>query len=98
MARVMVTAMRVPVDEDGEGGMGHGVGDKGGVRRRGQWRRRQERWRRGWWASDSNEGDGDGEGEQQSTSNGIDKGGRWLARERQRGDHTTMMVGNDEQR
>ncbi len=38
------------------------------------------------------------EGEQQSTSDGIDKGGRWLARERQRGDHTTTTVGDDEQR
>jgi hypothetical protein len=37
------------------------------------------------------------EGKQQSTSNGIDKGGRWLARERQRGDHTTTTVGNDKQ-
>jgi hypothetical protein len=35
------------------------------------------------------------EDEQQSTSNGIDKGGQWLAREHQRGDHTTMMVGDD---
>ena len=34
MARAMVTAMRVPVDEEGEGGTGHGV-DEGGVRRRG---------------------------------------------------------------
>jgi hypothetical protein len=36
------------------------------------------------------------EGEQQSTSDGIDKGGRWLARERRRGDHTTTTVGDDE--
>jgi hypothetical protein len=36
--------------------------------------------------------------EQQSTSDGINKGGRWLARERQRGDHTTTMVGDDERR
>ncbi len=35
MARAMVTAMRVPVDEEGEGGTGHGIDDKGGVRRRG---------------------------------------------------------------
>ncbi len=34
IARVMVMAMRVPVDEEGEGGTGHGV-DEGGVRRRG---------------------------------------------------------------
>ncbi len=32
MARAMVTAMRVPVDKDGEGSTGHGVGDEGGVR------------------------------------------------------------------
>ncbi len=32
MARVMVTAMRVPVDKEGEGGTGHGVGNKGGMR------------------------------------------------------------------
>jgi hypothetical protein len=31
MVRAMVTAMRVPVDEEGEGGMGHGVGNEGGV-------------------------------------------------------------------
>ncbi len=35
------------------------------------------------------------EGEQQSTSNGIDEGGQWLARERRQGDHTTTTVGND---
>jgi hypothetical protein len=38
------------------------------------------------------------EGEQQSTSDGIDKGRRWLAREHRQGNHTTTMVGNDEQR
>ena len=38
------------------------------------------------------------EGKQQSTSNGINKGRRWLARERQRGDHTTTMVGDNERR
>ncbi len=37
------------------------------------------------------------EGEQQSTSDGINKGGRWLVRERQQGDHTTTAVGDDEQ-
>jgi hypothetical protein len=36
------------------------------------------------------------EGKQQSTSDWIDKGGRWLVRERQRGDHTTTTVGDDE--
>ena len=35
------------------------------------------------------------EGEQQSTSDGIDKGGWWLAREHRRGDHTTRTMGND---
>jgi hypothetical protein len=37
------------------------------------------------------------EGKQQSTSNGINKGGRWLAREPRQGNHTTTMVRNDEQ-
>jgi hypothetical protein len=37
MARAMVTAMRVPVNKDGKGGTGHGIGDEGGVRRRGRW-------------------------------------------------------------
>ncbi len=37
------------------------------------------------------------EGKQQSTSDGINKGRRWLARERRRGDHTTTTVGNDKQ-
>jgi hypothetical protein len=46
--RAMVSAMRVVVDEEGEGDDGKdGVGDEGGVRRRGRWRRRQERWLRG---------------------------------------------------
>jgi hypothetical protein len=35
------------------------------------------------------------EGKQQSTSDGINKGGWWLAREHQRGNHMTMTVGND---
>ncbi len=30
MARPMVTAMRVLVDEEGKGGTGHGIGNKGG--------------------------------------------------------------------
>jgi hypothetical protein len=36
------------------------------------------------------------EGEQQSTSDGINKGGWWLARECRQGDHTTTTVGDDE--
>jgi hypothetical protein len=56
--------------------------------------------------SDGNKGGGQAtatrvmatEGKQQSTSDGINKGGRWLARERQRGDHTTTTVGDDERR
>jgi hypothetical protein len=59
MARAMVTAMRVLVDKEGEGGTGHGVGNEGGVQQRGQWRWRQEQWRRGWQARDGNEGNGD---------------------------------------
>ncbi len=35
-ARAMVTAMRVPVDKEGKGGMGHGVGNKGGMGQIGQ--------------------------------------------------------------
>ncbi len=31
MARAMVTAMRVPVNEDGKGGRSHGVGNEGGM-------------------------------------------------------------------
>jgi hypothetical protein len=31
IASAMVTAMRVPVNEEGEGGMGHGI-DEGGMR------------------------------------------------------------------
>ncbi len=49
MARVMVTAMRVPVNKEGEGVTAHGVSNKVGVRRR---------ERRGWRASNGNEGDG----------------------------------------
>ncbi len=37
MARAMVTAIRVPVDKEGKGGTGHGVGNKGGMQQRGQW-------------------------------------------------------------
>ncbi len=59
MARAMVTAMRVPVDKEGKGGTGHGVGNKGGMQQRGQWRWRQEQWQKGWRVSDSNKGDGD---------------------------------------
>ncbi len=93
MARAMVTAMRVPVDEEGEAARAmastrvaydkEGKGDGG--------------------KSNGNEG-GRGatamramatEGEQQSTINRINKGRQWLARECLRGNHTTTMVGND---
>ena len=37
------------------------------------------------------------EGKQQSTSNGIDKGGQWLAREHRRGNHMTTTVGSKRQ-
>ncbi len=33
----MVTTKRVPANREGKGGKGHGVGDEGGVQRRGQW-------------------------------------------------------------
>jgi hypothetical protein len=56
--------------------------------------------------SDGNEGGGQAmamramvtEGKQQSTSDGINEGGRWLAREHRRGDHTSTTVGDDERR
>ncbi len=32
MARAMVMAMRVPVNKEGKGGTGHGVGNEGGMR------------------------------------------------------------------
>ncbi len=37
MARAMVTAMRVPVNEEGEGSTGHGIGEEGGMQQRGRW-------------------------------------------------------------
>ncbi len=56
--------------------------------------------------SDGNEGGGQAtatramatEGKQQSTSNGINNCGRWLAREHRRDDHTITTVGDDERR
>jgi hypothetical protein len=46
--KAMVTEIRVVGNEEGEGDdKKDDVGDKGGVRRRGQWQRLQERWRRG---------------------------------------------------
>ncbi len=36
-ARAMVTTKRVPGNREGEGGKGHGIGDEGGVQRRGKW-------------------------------------------------------------
>jgi hypothetical protein len=47
VARAMVTTMRVAGDKEGEGVMGHCVGNEGGVRQRGQWRRQQEGWQQG---------------------------------------------------
>ncbi len=35
MQGAMVMAMRVPVDEEGKGGMGNGIGNEGGMRQRG---------------------------------------------------------------
>ena len=36
-ARVMVTTKRVPGNREGKGGKGHGIGNEGGMQRRGQW-------------------------------------------------------------
>jgi hypothetical protein len=47
-AMVTATAMRVVGNEEGKGNdKKDGVGNEGGVQRRGQWRRLQERWQRG---------------------------------------------------
>ncbi len=95
MAKAMVMAMRVLVDEDGKGGTGHGVatrvacdeeGDGDGGKSHGDEGGRRVTATRAMVT----------EGEQQSTSNRIDKGRWWLARERWRGDHTTTTVGDDE--
>jgi hypothetical protein len=75
MVRSKVTAMKVPVDKEGKGDTGHGINNKGGVQQRGRWQWWQEQWQQGWGVSDGNEGDGNGEGKQQSTSDGINKGG-----------------------
>jgi hypothetical protein len=57
MARAMVTAMRAL---EGKGSTGHGIGNKGGMQRRGQWQRQQEQWQRGWQASSGKEYNGNG--------------------------------------
>jgi hypothetical protein len=60
VARAMVMAMRVVDDKEGEGdNEKDDGGNEGGMRRRGQGRRRQERWQQGWRASDGDKGDGD---------------------------------------
>jgi hypothetical protein len=95
MARAMVMAMRVLVNEEGKGGTGHCV-DKGGVRQRGQGQRWQEWWWRGWRMSNGDEGNGD---RRRTTINQRwDQQKRAVAgKERQRGNHTTMTVGNNKQ-
>ncbi len=46
--RAMVSAMRVVVNEEGEGdNKKDGVSDEGGVQQRGQWRWLQEQWLQG---------------------------------------------------
>ncbi len=37
MARAIVTAMRVPFDKEGKGGMDHGIGNEGGVQQIRRW-------------------------------------------------------------
>jgi hypothetical protein len=41
-ARAMVTTKRVLGNKEGKDGKGHGVGNKGGMQRRGQWQQRQD--------------------------------------------------------
>jgi hypothetical protein len=95
MARAIVTAMRVPVNKEGKGGTGHGIGNEGGMQQRGQWGQWQEPWQWEGRESYGNQGNGNGKGKQQSISDGIHKGGRWLTREYWWGDHMTTMVGNN---
>ncbi len=46
--RAMVRAMRVAGDKEGKGNdKKDGIGNKGGVRQRGQWRQLQEQWQQG---------------------------------------------------
>ncbi len=58
MARAMMTAMQVPVDEEGKGGTGHGF-NKGAMQQRGRGQWRQERWQQGLRTSNGNKGNGD---------------------------------------
>ncbi len=96
MARAMVMAMRVSVNEEGKGSTGHCV-KEGGVRQRGQGQRRQEQWQRGWRMSNGNEGNGN---RRRTTINQQwDQQKQAVAGEECRqGNHTTMMVGNNERR
>jgi hypothetical protein len=55
--------MRVVRNKEGDGGGGKSNVYKGVVQQKGQWRWRQEQWRRGWWASNGNGNDmGNGDG------------------------------------
>jgi hypothetical protein len=75
VARGMVTAMRAAGNKEGEGSMGHCVGNKGGICQRGQWQQRQEQWGQGCRASDGDVGDGDGKGNNVGDGDG-NKAGR----------------------
>jgi hypothetical protein len=39
VSRVMVVTIKVAGNKEGKSGMGHGVGNKGGMQQRGQWAR-----------------------------------------------------------
>jgi hypothetical protein len=71
----MVMAMRLAGNEEGGDGKAYGIGDKGGMRRRGQWQWQQERSQQGWRGSDSNEGDGNGKGNDIVNGNRDEAGG-----------------------
>ncbi len=62
-------------NKEGKGSMGHCVGNEGGVRQRGQWRQRRERWGLGCRASNGNVGDGDNKGNNVGDGDG-NKAGR----------------------
>ncbi len=76
MARGMVPLIRVAGDNEGKGGTGHCIGNKGGMQQRGQWQWQQEQWGRGCWASNGNVGNGNSKGKNVGDGDGNEAGRR----------------------
>jgi hypothetical protein len=70
VARVMVTAKRVPGNKEGKGGKDHGIGDEGGMQQRGRWQQQRGQWQQGWWASNGDNGDGNNNSNSTNVGNG----------------------------